>query len=471
MLNGKILKEIHELLMRGYKLTGTVLTSIMLSFLCVSQSCSIQRNTTWNEVRMSSDSFIIKEGIVSTSKHKIKYVREGKCVATIHLDYPVVVSMADKEEIWGYYQFPILGRADDGTLVVSWSMKPDSYKTVGKKGDEDYTPMISIDRGKTWYPQDKKYFAPQQGGYSVSLKNGSFLSIKNPTTKAISNYTNFPKAVAKIRNYSFYPVEELPDDFQGAYLSKRDLKTGKTSLVHAKIQDPGSLRPAIDGLMPVIWRGNIKQLKDGSLLSGVYSVYYPDGKGGVLPGAIGFYRSTDDGNNWIVQGHIPFDIDKQIGILTEKEKIVGFSEPSFVVLDNDRLICVMRSGSSSPLYQAFSKDYGKTWTKPQPITPNGVKPQLIKLGNGVLVLASGRPGIQIRFSLDGTGKDWTDPIDLIPFTKKDGSYDPDVSCGYPCLLSENDNTFYIVYSDFREHDRNGNERKAIMFRKIQIFVN
>ncbi len=411
----------------------------------------------------------IREGILCTSAQRISYRTMTKASdANIVISNPVIVAMAEQNEAWGYFQFPTIGRAEDGTLVVSWSMKPDSYKTAGTKAVRDNVPMISKDGGKTWQPQEKKYFAPQQGGYSVKLENGTFLSIKNPTTKAISGYSNFPKVVAKKGNYSFFPLAKLPDDFKGAYFSKRDLKTGKTSLVHAKINDPKALRPAIDGLMPVIWRGNIKQLNDGSLLAGVYSVYYPDGKGGVLPGAIGFYRSTDIGNNWKIQGHIPYEIDEQIDSLTEKESIVGFSEPTFEILDDGRLICVMRSGSPSPLYQAFSNDYGKGWTKPKPIAPNGVKPQLLKLGNGVLVLASGRPGIQLRFSLDGKGEKWTDPIDLIPFTKADGSYDNDVSCGYPCLLSEDDNTFYVVYSSFKERDKRGNERKAIIFRKVQI---
>lgn len=446
----------------------TFFTTVIIVVICFIQSCSVQR-TVWHEIGVSDDSFVIKERIVSTAKHKIKYSRGGKHVATIKLDRPIVVSMAAKEEEWGYYQFPLIGRADDGTLVVSWSMKPDSYKTVGMNADVDYLPMISKDGGTTWYPQDKRYFAPQQRGYSVSLADGTFLSIKNPTTKAIEDFSDFPVPVAKRRNYSFYPIELLPDVFQGAYLSRRDLKTGKSSLVHAGIHDPGALRPAIDGLMPVVWRGNIMQLNDRSLLAGVYSVYYPDGKGGVLPGAIGFYRSTDGGNNWTIQGHIPYIIDEQVDSLTDKESIVGFSEPTFEILNNSRLICVMRSGSPSPLYQAFSDDCGKTWTKPQAIAPNGVKPQLLKLGNGVLVLAYGRPGIQLRFSLDGSGEKWTDPIDLIPFTREDGSYDSDVSCGYPCLLSIDDNTFYIVYSHFKEHDKNGNERKAILFRKVQVF--
>lgn len=413
----------------------------------------------------------IHEGITSVSAQHISFKPSTRAnEVSVELSDPIIVAMAEQKEGWGFFQFPLIGRADDGTLVVSWSMKPDSYKTVGTKADKEILPMISKDEGKTWYPQDKKYFAPQQGGYSAYLSDGSFISIKNPTTKAIADYSNFPKAIAKKRNYLFFPVEKLPDDFQGAYLSKRDLETGKTSLIHARINDPGSLRPSIDGLMPVVWRGNIKQLNDGSLLAGVYSVYYSDSKGGVLPGAIGFYRSTDGGNSWSIQGHIPYDIDERIDPLTEKESIVGFSEPSFVILDNNRLICVMRSGSPSPLYQSFSDDYGKTWTKPQPISPNGVKPQLLKLGNGVLVLASGRPGIQIRLSLDGEGKAWTDPIDLIPFTKENGAYDTDVSCGYPCLLSVDKNTFYIVYSHFKARDRSGNERKAILFRKVQVFL-
>ena len=105
--------------------------------------------------------------------------------------------MAEQDEAWGYFQFPTIGRAEDGTLVVSWSMKLDSYKTAWTKAVRDNVPMISKDGGKTWQPQEKKYFAPQHGGYSVKLENGTFLSIKNPTTKVISGYSNFPKVVAK----------------------------------------------------------------------------------------------------------------------------------------------------------------------------------------------------------------------------------------------------------------------------------
>ena len=120
------------------------------------------------------------------------------------------------------------------------------------------------------------------------------------------------------------------------------------------------------------------------------------------------------------------------------------------------------------MYRSFSYNYGKTWTKPKPFAPNGVLPWLKLLNNGVLVLFSGRPGVQIRFSIDGKGKKWTTPIEMLPYMNVDGTYTRDVSCGYTSILGVDDNTFYMVYSDFMTKNENGENRKAIMFRKIEV---
>ena len=90
------------------------------------------------------------------------------------------------------------------------------------------------------------------------------------------------------------------------------------------------------------------------------------------------------------------------------------------------------------------------------------------LDNGVLVLASGRPGIQLRFCLDGTGENWTDPIDMMHFMNEDGTQDIYASCGYAALMPISRNSFYLVYSDFHEKNKNGEDRKAIKLRKIKI---
>ena len=47
------------------------------------------------------------------------------------------------------------------------------------------------------------------------------------------------------------------------------------------------------------------------------------------------------------------------------------------------------------------------------IAPNGVLPRLLRLNNGMLVLSSGRPGVQLRFSVSGLGDDWSEPVDLL----------------------------------------------------------
>ena len=82
------------------------------------------------------------------------------------------------------------------------------------------------------------------------------------------------------------------------------------------------------------------------------------------------------------------------------------------------------------MYLSHSDDMGVTWTKPVTFTRSGVLPKLLQLENGVIVLASGRPGMQLRFALDGRGEIWTDPFEMLPF---EGSKE-DVSCGYPQII-------------------------------------
>lgn len=122
----------------------------------------------------------------------------------------------------------------------------------------------------------------------------------------------------------------------------------------------------------------------------------------------------------------------------------------------------------TPMLKSFSYDNGRTWTVPEPFTPNGVDPNLLLLQNGVLVLASGRPGVQLRFSFDGKGDSWSEPLDLIPFMHEDGSYNTNVSCSYPAILAETANSFYLVYTDFTRKNDKGEQRKTILFRKILV---
>lgn len=406
----------------------------------------------------------IHEGYVSQKEETVLVKKGRKTIAQIYLSKPVVVAMAEQEEKWGYFQFPFITRTDDNELYISWQMAADSHKSIGIKSNRKPLPMVSEDNGKTWKAKEVKSFGLSGNIHGV-MSDGNILQILIPTPKDIHNYTNFPKSVGKVREYTFYPMEKLPDELQGVYLNLWD-KNRKSTLIHARINDPGALRYSIDGVMPIPWSGTIRQLSDGSLVAGVYPSYYLDDNKLVKPCGVAFYRSKNSGYNWDILGKIPFEADEE----AKQHGSMEFDETAFEILQDSTFICVMRSGSTAPLFKSYSYDRGKTWTKPVAFTPNGVKPKLMLLDNGVLALVSGRPGVQIRFSTDGTGNEWTEPIEMMPFMKGEGSYTRDVSCGYGSIIKDGPNSFFIVYSDFMTKDKNGNERKSIWFRKVLIKI-
>lgn len=419
----------------------------------------------WDE---QPQSFSFHEGIISTQTTKIKYKKHGKTLAVIKLTDPVVISVAEIEETWGYYQFPFIGRSDKGVLKIGWSMIEDSHETYGKKTKrKEPNSRVSFDGGETWQIPEKEYDTYRKGN-NTFLRNGDYITVDYPAAKDITKYNFYPNPVEKFKNYSFYIMQQLPEYLQGAYLVYLDHSTQKGREIHAKLNDPGLVRYAIDNLMSVNWWGNIKEMKDGSLIAGVYPCQYLDEKGKVMPGGVTFYRSTNHGESWCVQGRIPYIVDKNIGPKDEPTVTDGFTEPAFEVMPNGSFVCVMRTGGNTPMYSSISKDQGRTWTTPKPIAPNGVFPQMLLLSNGVLVLASGRPGLQLRFCLDGTGENWTDPIDMMHFMKEDGTPDIYASCGYAGLMPINHNSFYLVYSDFHTKNAEGENRKAIKLRKITI---
>lgn len=406
---------------------------------------------------------MIHEGIMCQKAQKIVYKRNGKKQAAIRLSEPVMIAQAEQIERWGYFQFPSIGVAENNTMVVSWQMNADSHKAYGTSSGRELVPMISKNGGKNWKPRDKRYSRFVRG-YNVRMSDGRVLQIKTPKSKDISIYKNFPKPVLKEGNTSYYIESQLPEDLRGAYLQYEN-SDNSVDYFQAKLNDPELLRTAEGGLMPVVWWGNIAQLFDGSLVAGVYPTHYIDNKGNISKGNVSFYRSLNLGKTWDYVGRISFVAD---GIADKRSSDNAYEEPAFEVLTDGTFLCVMRTGSTSPMYQSFSKDKGRTWSQPEPIAPNGVSPMLIRLGNGVLVLASGRPGVQLRFSLDGTGKDWTDPIDMVPFINEDGSYTRDVSCGYVSMIETGKDSFYMVYSDFTTKNTIGGVRKSIIGRKVTV---
>ena len=146
---------------------------------------------------------------------------------------------------------------------------------------------------------------------------------------------------------------------------------------------------------------------------------------------------------------------------------MGYTEPAFEILADGSFLCVARTTDgigNGPMYASRSQDMGCTWSRPEVIARSGVLPRLLRLANGVVVLSSGRPGVQLRFCADARGATWSEPLELLPYAHEKEQ----VSCGYTSLLATGPDRFLIIYSDFKYPTPTGEIRKAIKVREVIV---
>ena len=419
---------------------------------------------TWDEVghNLYSD---IQAGIPAYENTKISYKRDGKSLMTVILETPAVVSVATKPEKWGFFQFPNFYRSIGGSaLVATWNMAADAVTSYGKGGNGL---AVSRDGGKSWNPPEGK--VPPGGG--LLLPCGDRISVSTPSAIDTTKL-KLPKPVGACkeaygRNFVFYKLSELPGMLQGVYLNRR-AKGGITRTAeHNILDDPQAVRYTDSGMFPVVWWGDMRIAADGSVIAGIYPGFYLNEKGKVEPSGVFFYRSTDEGRTWKIQGRIPYEPDLKADPKGDKRLALGFTEPGFEILSDGTFLCVLRTTDGlgdSPMYISRSTDMGVTWTRSEPFIRAGVLPRILQLDNGVIVLASGRPGVQLRFCTDGKGEKWTDPFEMLPWEKgKDA-----VSCGYTELLAAGPDRFLLIYSDFKYLNKENEIRKAIKVRQIIV---
>jgi len=409
----------------------------------------------------------LKQGIPAFGQEVIYYKREGKTILTVKLDEPVVIDVAKKPEKRGYFQFPGINKTNDGVLVATWHMAEDAVTSYGQIGGSKS--VVSYDDGKTWC--EIYNTIPSVGG--IELPNGDKIKVHTP--KAIDRKElNLPDSLAAVkenygRTFVYYKMTELPQELQGVYLSR--LKKGENTwkIEKAILNDQSAVRYIDSGWFPVVWWGDLQIAPDGSILAGIYPGLYLDENNKVSPSGVIFYRSADNGKSWNYQGKIPYQPDLETDPNGTKRIALGYTEPASILLKNGVYLCVMRTTDglgNSPMYVSQSTDMGVSWTKPKTFTKSGVLPKLLQLENGSIVLASGRPGIQLRFAIDEKGETWTDPIEMLPFENIEG----EVSCGYPDIVQAGPNSFQLIYSDFKYLNEKGEIRKAIKIRKVEVLI-
>lgn len=406
-----------------------------------------------------------KIGIPCFGSETIDYRHSGKPSVKVRLGSPVTVAVAPEPMGWGFYQFPGITRWDDGTLFVSYSKAPDSIKSYGV-GDSGS--MVSRDGGKTWSAPTSKH-----GISGLLLPNGDRMVVTTPKAIPISEL-KLPKPVGTSSDtYSkvdqlLYRLHELPEELQTVRLNRMTKGSMEWKPEQAKLIDPLALRYSLHGLFPIVWWGDVRVAPDGSLIAGVYPGFMMKDDGTADPmDHTFFYRSTDNGHTWEIQGRILYQPDMKAD--PKGDKRMGFTEPAYEILADGSFVCVLRTTDGQglgPMYYSRSTDMGKTWTKPKAFTENGVLPKLLRLENGVLVLSSGRPGVQVRFSTDGKGESWKEPFEMVRRDGNSASFGAD-SCGYTSLIATGPDTFIIAYSDFKHKTGNG-PRKAILIREIKV---
>lgn len=140
--------------------------------------------------------------------------------------------------------------------------------------------------------------------------------------------------------------------------------------------------------------GRVVEMADGTLVACGLTRHAGDpSEGGVC------YRSEDRGLTW------------QAGATLADQDVSGVALAA--TPHPGRLVALLAVGTSPVLHSAFSADGGVTWSAPRSLGLPGAGVALYPLGNGVLAAAFGGPGITLMFSLDGTGKGWTDKVLLV----------------------------------------------------------
>lgn len=261
--------------------------------------------------------------------------------------------------------FPRLFLMPDGRLLQSNSVVDDA--TTAMLSGQTAAARISADKGRTW----TEFPVPPSVGFPVTLGDG------------------------RVRFFSYIIwLDNGVSTGRWADWTPRGGWTGEGSYT---IDMPPATE-TVPGVSGYGFDRTVMLDTDGALLATIYGRDKDEPKYRCV-----LIRSTDEGLTWSIRSIIAEDPN-----LPVRE---GYCEPVLQRVRDGSLLCVMRTGGrTDPMYQTRSVDGGHTWSKPQNLGVLSVDPDLCLMANGTLVCSYGRPTVDLIFSRDGSGHDWTPPV-------------------------------------------------------------
>ncbi len=384
----------------------------------------------------------------------------------VEMDEPILVAQGPPDERrWGFWQFPTIGRTPDGTLVVQFNIAEDKIRTAT---DGDHGIRVSHDEGRTW--QQASDDSLRHWAKAVRLANGDWINV----TRAVRSFTpgSLPEPLTqypssrRTQSHRYWHRNKVPRELQPIYVWRRP--AGATQwrredcwigLDNLAVSGPVNTDVVTAGFHP---EGNLHITRDGRLLLAGYGTLI-DGQGRPEPlPSSAIMESFDGGVHWspvkVFHGNDVPDL--------------GFDEAALNETDDCTLVWISRTalpanrkGSVGPMMWTRSNDGGKTWQRLAELDSFGVLPQLLRLGNGTMVVSYGRPGVHLKVSIDGA-RTWSERTEVLPAPREEGPPNRN-SCSYTKLLPITDDSFFIVYSQFDWPSEDGKPAKSILVRKVR----
>jgi hypothetical protein len=402
---------------------------------------------------------------------------------------PIIVSQSTTEPIMhGGWQDPEI-RCKDGVLYVRFSGVKDDFENRDR---ENKNPVYKSYDGINW--EKVKNNALEWTEAQAEISNGDKVrftgapNITEPERLEILGEPDEKRGKSKVKAPCFvgaYTNAEirkvLGDDVNKTIMSHR-LKKGAAELENKLCEvkfDELAYGRIYTGYVGATYAQPYREDKDGTLYMPLCCFSVDDNGALVSPyRCMSMLKSTDHGYNWEHVGTCKYKEEYNIPSAIEVE---GFMEAALEICDDGSFFMIMRSGSLSPFvigdddhpapksYITYSYDKGKTWTTPKVFYEYGVLPRSVKMGDGTILMTSGRPDVYVRACYDGKGKEWDDVIHVLD-VPKEHYYKAywEYTCSNNSLCAYDDTTAYLTYSNFQLTTPEGVRAKSIIVRKISI---